>query len=178
MIGDVSNLNTADAADASPLDPGMSSSRSITSSNTSTSARPHVSKVGILPSSLPAYHRDYMEREQAKEEGAEEPQPTPSSPEGSLQPRTQADQDETARRLKPHSRSQLQLDPVSQRPSGLTPVNPPKKMKPVRWQFGIRSRNAPWEALVCIYKALSKLGCTWLIDEDFDKVHAGGEGDE
>lgn len=181
VIGDMSNLTATDAPEASPLDPNMSSSRSITSSNTSASARPYVSKVGILPSSLPAYHRDYMEREQAKEGADDEPHPTPSSPEAAPHPRSQADQEETARRLKPHSRSQLQLDPVNQRnqgPTGLTPVNPPKKPKPVRWQFGIRSRNAPWEALVCIYKALSKLGCTWLVDEEYDRVHGSGDGDE
>jgi len=58
----------------------------------------------------------------------------------------------------------------------MTPVNLSRKPKAVRWQFGIRSRNAPWEALVCIYKALSKLGCGWVPDEDYETAQ-GNEGD-
>lgn len=119
-----------------------------------------------------------MEREKAKEEGMEQSSLSTSEPEALPQPRTQAEQEEAARRLKPHSRSQLQNDSPAQRPQGLTPANPPKKPKPVRWQFGIRSRNAPWEALVCIYKALAKLECTWLVDEDYEKVHGAGDEDE
>ena len=115
-----------------------------------------------------------MEREKA---GIEEPPPAPAAPEPPAHPRTQAEQEETARRLKPHSRSQIRLDEASKRPQGLTPVHAPRKSKPVRWQFGIRSRNAPWEALVCIYKALNKLGCGWIPDEDYDKYHGSGDGD-
>lgn len=129
---------------------------------------------------MPAYHKVFMEREKAKAEGIEIPGSSPrSNLEPSIEPRSQADQEETIRRLKPHSRSQLRLDEANKRPQGLTPVNPPKKQKPVRWQFGIRSRNAPWEALVCIYKALNKLGAGWIIDEDYDKEHGGDDdGDD
>ena len=87
-----------------------------------------------------------------------------------------------ARRLKPHSRSQLRMDEAAKRPQGMTPINPTKKPKPVRWQFGIRSRNAPWEALLTIHKALRKLGATYIPDEDFDprqgkdSVPPSGEG--
>jgi len=143
----------------------MSSARSVTSTSTGATPRPYVSKVGILPSSLPAYHKDYMA-------GIVDPTvaPAPNEPPGPA--RTQAEQEETARRLRPHSRpSQLRLEEASKRPQGMTPVNLSKKPKPVRWQFGIRSRNAPWEALSCIYKALAKLGCGWVMDEDYDKVH-------
>ncbi|KAK3325190.1 putative serine/threonine protein kinase [Apodospora peruviana] len=174
------NITTpGDETNMSPmLDPNMSSARSITSTSTGTSPRPYVSKVGILPSSLPAYHKVFMEREKAKAEGIEISGSSPSNNlEPSVEPRSQADQEETIRRLKPHSRSQLRLDEQNKRPQGLTPVNPPKKQKPVRWQFGIRSRNAPWEALVCIYKALSKLGAGWIVDEDYDKEHDGDGGD-
>ncbi|KAK4191192.1 kinase-like domain-containing protein [Podospora australis] len=167
---------TSDDPGASPLlDPAMSSARSVTSTSTGISARPYVSKVGILPSSLPAYHKVYMEREKSKAEGnIHFPDVAANVPEATPQPRSQADQEETLRRLKPHNRSFTRLEDAK-RPQGLTPVNPPpKKTKPVRWQFGIRSRNAPWEALVCIYKALSKLGAGWLVDEDYDLVH----GDE
>lgn len=155
----------------------MSSARSITSTSTSTGAspRPYVSKVGILPSSLPAYHKEYLEREKA---GIENESPPPTAPnEPPVQPRTPAEQEETARRLKPHARSPLRLAETNKRPQGLTPVTSTKKPKPIRWQFGIRSRNAPWEALVCIYKALHKLGCGWILDEDFEKVDGNGDAD-
>ena len=165
------SLNAEADTGASPLG---SSSRSITSTSTSASPRPYVSKVGVLPSSLPAYHKDYMEREKG---GFEEAPPAPDAPEPTIHPRSQAEQEETIRRLKPHSRSQIRLDEASKRPQGLTPVHAPRKSKPVRWQFGIRSRNAPWEALVCIYKALNKLGCGWIPDEDYDKYHGSGDGD-
>lgn len=55
----------------------------------------------------------------------------------------------------------------------MAPSNPPKKTKPVKWQFGIRSRNTPWEALMCIHKALHKLGATYLPDEDYDQKASG-----
>ncbi|KAK0728677.1 Pkinase-domain-containing protein [Lasiosphaeria miniovina] len=168
----------ADELNVSPMmDANMSSARSITSVSTGTSTRPYVSKVGILPSSLPPYHKVFMEREKAKADGIEVPDSSPRVDELGSQPRSQAEQEETVRRLKPHSRSQLRLDEANKRPQGLTPVNPPKKTKPVRWQFGIRSRNAPWEALVCIYKALSKLGARWIVDEDYEKDHEG-EGED
>ncbi len=171
IIAGMGGLGTDSDSGASPL-ASMSSARSVTSNSTSISPRPYVSKVGILPSSLPAYHTDYMA-------GVQDPTapPIPSEPPTSALARTPAKQEETARRLRPHARnSQLRLDDAGKRPQGLTPVNPPKKAKQVRWQFGIRSRNSPWEALLCIYKALSKLGCSWIIDEDYEKVH-GADGD-
>ncbi|KAJ2979762.1 hypothetical protein NUW58_g7121 [Xylaria curta] len=147
---------------ASPL---ADSTRS-TSTVTSASPRGYVSHVGILPTSLPALHREYLERQNA---GIEEPLDAPV-PEVPLQPRTPAEQQEAVRRLKPHSKNTVRHDENHSRPQQMTPVAP-KKAKPVRWQFGIRSRNAPFEALLCIYKALAKLGATWLQDEDYNKVH-------
>ncbi|KAL2132808.1 hypothetical protein VTI74DRAFT_3358 [Chaetomium olivicolor] len=173
-------LAAEDVTTPSPnlLDANMSSARSVASTSTGTSARPpYVSKVGILPSSVPVYHKAFMEREKARAEGIELPDAPPTVPEPAAQPRSQAEQEETLRRLKPHSRSFVRLDDAS-RPQGLTPVNPPKKNKPVRWQFGIRSRNAPWEALLCIYKALYKLGATWLVDEGYDAAHADHDEDD
>jgi carbon catabolite-derepressing protein kinase len=76
-----------------------------------------------------------------------------------------AEKAETVRRLKPHSRSQLKLD-EAKKPAGMTPV-PVKKNRPTKWQFGIRSRNQPLEALGCIYRALEKLGAEWVIDEEW-----------
>jgi len=151
-------LNTDADSAASPL-ASMSSARSVTSTSTGTTQRPYASRIGILPSSLPAYHRDYMA-------GIANPDAAPAPSEPPAPARTQAEQEETARRLRPHSRTPPRLDESGARPQSLTPVNPPKKAKAVRWQFGIRSRNSPWEALSCIYKALQKLDATWVLDED------------
>ncbi|KAI5860297.1 Pkinase-domain-containing protein [Durotheca rogersii] len=150
---------------ASPL---ADSTRSTTSTITSSSPRGYVSHVGILPTSLPPLHKKYLERHNAGEEPLDV-QPMPDV----LQPRTPAEQQEAARRLKPHSKSALRLDDSQFHPQTMTPVTP-RRSKQVRWQFGIRSRNAPFEALLCIYKSLSKLGATWVLDEDYEKVHGSG----
>jgi len=84
-----------------------------------------------------------------------------------LAPQTEAEKSENARRLNPHSRSQLKLDEASKRPAGMTQL-PTKKAKPTKWQFGIRSRNQPLEAIGCIYRALQKLGAEWIVEEDWE----------
>lgn len=155
--------NEFDSA-ASPL---AESTRSNASTVTSTSPRGYVSKIGILPTSLPALHKECLDRHNAGDEGAVEDQPLPDLP---AQPRTPAEHQEAIRRLKPHSKGNARLDDGQSRPAPMTPVVT-KKNKPVRWQFGIRSRNAPWEALLCIYKALHKLNATWVVNEDYDEVH-------
>lgn len=127
--------------------------------------RQHISRVGILPTSLPEFHKGFME---AKKAGKSlDTALSPISPDNS-EPQTlsAAEQAEAARRLKPHSRSQLKLDEAGRKPAGMTPV-PVKKSKPTRWQFGIRSRNQPLEAIGCIYRALQKLGAEWKVDEDW-----------
>lgn len=79
---------------------------------------------------------------------------------------SEKEQAETARRLKPHSRGPTKPDDLSQKPQGMTPVHV-KKSRPTRWQFGIRSRNQPLEAMGCIYRALQELGAEWKIkDQD------------
>ncbi|KAK8085257.1 hypothetical protein PG997_006528 [Apiospora hydei] len=169
MRGQAAQETELSESQASPLN---ESARSTTSTVTSNSPRGYVSKVGILPTSLPALHKEYLERQNA---GIEEPlksQPVPDIP---LQPRTPQEQQEAVRRLKPHSKSAVKLDDGA-RPQTMTPVAP-KKTKPLRWQFGIRSRNAPWEALLCIYKALSKLKASWIVDEDYEKLQGEGEHD-
>jgi carbon catabolite-derepressing protein kinase len=93
------------------------------------------------------------------------------------QPQTDAEKAETARRLNPHSKSQLKLDEASKRPAGMTPV-PQKKAKPTKWQFGIRSRNQPLEAIGCIYRALQKLGAEWVVDEGWEASRQGLQEDE
>lgn len=154
----------------------ISSTRSAISPG-GTSPRPYVNKVGILPSSLPAYHKDYMEREKSGINHEPLP-PTISINDEMPKTRTEAEKEEAARRLNPHARSAIRLDESSKRPQGMTPINTPaKKPKPVRWQFGIRSRNAPWEALLCIHKALHKLGASYLPDEGYDQAHGRGGDD-
>ncbi|KAL1896402.1 Protein kinase [Ceratocystis pirilliformis] len=149
----------------SPSAPSIASVQSST-----TGPRSYVSKVGILPSSIPAYHKTYVDKEKSGPVDAVAPSVIVDDPSGS---RTDADKEETARRLKPHSRNTGRIDETNQRPQGLTPVNPPKKAKPVRWQFGIRSRNAPWEALLCIHKALAKLGAMYIPDENWEPMESG-----
>ena len=151
------------------------SPRSSSSIGTDRSIRPYVSKIGILPSSLPAYHRDYME---AKRSGRnlDSHLSTAHSETTGPQPQTDAEKVETARRLNPHSRSQLKLDEASKRPAGMTPV-PQKKAKPTKWQFGIRSRNQPLEAIGCIYRALQKLGAEWVVDEEEESQRSESEGE-
>lgn len=92
-------------------------------------------------------------------------------------PQTEAEKAETARRLNPLSRSQLKLDEISKRPAGMTPV-PQKKSKPTKWQFGIRSRNQPLEAIGCIYRALQKLGAQWTLDEEEWSPRQDGSDDD
>jgi carbon catabolite-derepressing protein kinase len=150
------------------LSPG--SQNTITSTGTDRSVRPYISKIGVLPSSLPAYHKAFME---ARKAGKDTKLSPPQIDEHSG-PHVQstAEQAETARRLKPHSRSQLKLE-EAKKPAGMTPV-PAKKSRPTKWQFGIRSRNQPLEAIGCIYRALQKLGAEWVVDEDFRPRDRGG----
>lgn len=140
-----------------------SSQNTNTSTGSDRSVRPYISKIGVLPSSLPAIHRAFMEARKA----GKDPKLSPPKIDEPAEPRIQssAEQAETARRLKPHSRSHLKLEDAK-KPAGLTPV-PVKKTKPTKWQFGIRSRNQPLEAIGCIYRALQKLGAEWVVDEDF-----------
>lgn len=165
--------------------PSMSSASGRSGGSTlgsSVSPRPYVSKIGVLPSSLPSYHKDYSERMRAGGASEEDSGPAPLvlNVDEPVQARTEADKEETARRLKPHSRSQVRLDDAARAAAGaptpVSPATPAKKAKPVRWQFGIRSRNAPWEALLCIHKALHKLGATHLPDENFDSMLGDGTG--
>jgi carbon catabolite-derepressing protein kinase len=127
-------------------------------SGTQTDTRTHVSTIAILPSSLPEYHTAYMKgrpkpasgaAEQSAEKVEEEPQEQSSE-----------QQAENLRRLRPHSRSTQNPNMNVGTPESLTPI-PAKKSRPTKWQFGIRSRNAPSEAMLAIYKALSAMGAEW-----------------
>lgn len=133
-----------------PLGPTIPNERPRLNSTTSgmdTMRSPH-STIAILPSSLPDFHVAFMKGRPIPEEASLEKQSTD-------------ERNATARRFKPHSRSQLALEKVY-RPEGLTPIPAAsKKARPTKWQFGIRSRNQPAEAMLAIYKALKAMGAEW-----------------
>ena len=140
----------------------------------------YVSKIGILASSMPYYHNQYMERIQADKMKKAQAQASHSDGEPlepheaayfqnlsiDTSPREQSseEQAETARRLKPHSRSTLQIQYITsqapQKPDE-SKQNVPKKQPRTKWQFGIRSRNLPHEAIHCVYKALKAQNAQW-----------------
>ena len=140
--------------------------------------KPYVSQIGILPSSMPYWHNQYMEKIKADElnepyEADPEPDYATSfahlSTSDSTHEQSSEDQAATKRHLMPHSRSTIHLHNISaaqaKNPEALTPV-PPKKPRPTKWQFGIRSRNSPLEAMGCIYRALLKQGAEWECPEE------------
>ena len=150
--------------------------------------QPRVSNVRVLNTSIPHVHKDLVEaRERAKQRG-EDPDTVlhPSEhteDDSSLLPipeekwddgtkssrvRPKDEQEATAKALKPHSRSVTDLtDPRALRPQKLAPASkekepkPAAKLKPKKWQFGIRSRNAPFEAMKCLYTALKAVDADW-----------------
>lgn len=122
-------------------------------------ARSPGSSIGILPSSLPEYHLAYMKGQTTKT-------PTSTHPEDRDEydhPRTKEEQEATAKRLKPHSKSPGNMHRNVEKPEPMTsiPDKTAKKSRPTKWQFGIRSRNTPAEAMLAIYKALRKMGAEW-----------------
>ena len=148
---------------------------------------PRVSTVRILPTSIPWVHNQLMERmRRDKEAGLSSESPAKGDEsemgEGLSQERSQADQEETARRLKPHSRSSIHLQELNARhaaePDGNKPAQP-KKQKQTKWQFGIRSRNQPHEAMLSLYKMLRREGAQWSYDwpeEEDEEKRKSGEG--
>jgi len=162
--GDPANLAPSTRPNAlmdaiSPL-----STSSINTDRLASTPRPYVSTIGILPSSLPAYHKAWMEARKAGNPTSN--LSTLHSEDHEPHAQTDAEKAETARRLNPHSRSQNKMDEATKRGvPGMTPVSAPKKAKPTKWQFGIRSRSQPLEAIGCIYRALQKLGATWTMPE-------------
>lgn len=129
-----------------------------TGSSNIVEARSPASTVAILTSSTPAYHTQYMAGHAAHPREAQ-------APEGADIPRNDEEREAMARRLKPHSRSSTNLArQAEEKPQAATDSNgkpTSKKSRPIKWQFGIRSRNSPTEALVAIYKSLSKMGAQW-----------------
>lgn len=152
--------------------------------------RPRVSTVKVLNTSLPGVHEDLLKvREKARADGKDpdsifqlpsgendhsltQPIPEEIDDQAGLPVKLpQADQDATARALKPHSKSFTNLADaaVQKDKSHLTPTaseqekerKPPVKSKGRKWQFGIRSRNQPFEAMKCLYNALTTAGAEW-----------------
>lgn len=148
-------------------------------------ARSPGSTIGILPSSLPEYHIAYMKGQATKSQPPA--QVDDKEPEHD-HPRTKEEQEATAKRLKPHSKSSANMSRNVEKPEPMTslPDKQAKKQRPTKWQFGIRSRNTPAEAMLAIYKALSKMGAEWEVpkpkeqgaEQSEDCSERSREGDE
>ena len=157
----------------------------------------YVSKIGILTSSLPMYHNQFMKARKADQERKRmQVRGEPLEPDeakmlsnmsldvpGAPAERSSEEQAETARRLKPHSRSTIQLQNITaQAPNSegvLLDMRSKSKHKTPRWQFGIRSRNEPVDAVKCLYKALESMGdCQWQMSPPEDPTTADNNGDK
>jgi carbon catabolite-derepressing protein kinase len=152
----------------------------------------YVSKIGILASSMPYYHNQYMEL-QKKQKEVEREKRTLRSQGEPLEPheteyfaklsldsetREQSPEEQAAtkQRLKPHSRSTLQLQYITAQPREKPedPTQAGTKKHRTRWQFGIRSRNLPHEAIHCVYKALAAQKAEWEIPKPPAKAPCKG----
>ncbi|KAL6712761.1 Protein kinase [Lecanora helva] len=155
----------------------------------------YVSKIGILTTSLPFYHNQYMkakkeeeERQRLQQQGEPlEPRELEMVKNMSLEVgsgyQSKEQQAETIRRLKPHSRSTIQIQQIlknaSENPEEEAAHTAKSKPRNPKWQFGIRSKNEPIDALKCLYKALETMGdCQWQVpreDSNADQME-GREG--
>lgn len=129
-----------------------------------------VSHVRILPTSVPYVHDQLMEqRERERRARAEDhdrwleerAQTAAENPDkASRDDRSLDDQEATARALKPHSRSIIDLDKLRFEPPEVRyTAQMPKRTR--KWQFGIRSRNQPYEAMLYLYRAIDAQGGIW-----------------
>ncbi|KXL41497.1 MAG: hypothetical protein FE78DRAFT_156326 [Acidomyces sp. 'richmondensis'] len=154
----------------------------------SPTSRSPASTVAILPSSLPDYHAAFMRgQHSSQQESGSSPTHnhniTTDDPTAPARPRTKEEQEAAARRLKPHSKSPTPQAPGQQLsrhrttadvPEPLTPATTSTRKsggsgsghhKPIKWQFGIRSRNTPSEAMLALYRALGKMGAVWEVPQ-------------
>ena len=155
----------------------------------------YVSKIGILTTSLPMYHNQIMkakkedeERRRAEEEGEPlEPHEvemlSKMSREVGTHYQTSEQQAESIRRLKPHSRSTLHIQTIlrtaSQNPEEASQPTAKPKTRQTKWQFGIRSKNEPVDAVKCLYKALETMGdCQWHIPSNRSNQDKAKEGEQ
>ena len=155
--------------------------------------KPYVSKVSVLTSSLTVYHNAFMaarkkdaQRVRLQEQGEpleshEVDMLSKLSPATGQGERSSEQQAETIRHLKPHSRSSIQLQnitsqPILQEGGVVLDMKPKSKQKTTKWQFGIRSRNEPVDAIKCLYRALISMGdCQWQISPPKDHSQSNGE---
>ena len=166
---------------AAPKEDVSSLAAQVSPSNEQWTEVEYVSKVGVLASSLPVYHNQFMKARRAdlEKKRLQEHDHTSDSPDnetfsnlatqvGSPE-RSSEQQAEAARRLKPHSRSTIQLQSITANAGNpesiVLDMRSKSKHKTPRWQFGIRSRNEPVDAIKCLYKALESMGdCQWHIN--------------
>ena len=157
----------------------------------------YVSKIGILTTSLPMYHNQLMDMKKADEKRRQaeakgellEPREAEMLSKMSLGAGPDEQQSEEQQAffffmIIRHSRSTLHINAIlssaSQNPEETT-VHPAKaKGRSTRWQFGIRSKNEPVDAVKCLYKALKSMrDCQWHVSppksqsEDFSKRNKG-----
>jgi len=155
--------------------------------------RPRVSNVRVLNTSLPHVHEELLQAREVARSRNEDPDSilhpsqvldrseSVSSPipeegkdeRGNPIYRSKEEQEATSKALKPHSRSVAamnQLRTGSTKPQGMTSMGQDEKkpaapkVKQKKWQFGIRSRNAPYEAMKCLYSALRMQNADWEIN--------------
>ncbi|KAF1936867.1 serine threonine protein kinase SNF1p [Clathrospora elynae] len=115
--------------------------------------RSPVSTVAILPSSLTEYHKAYMKGHPRPSNKSQDNDSLPLTPE-----QTEEQRQISARRLKPNFRAIPEAH--RSRPEPMTSL-PAKKPRATKWQFGIRSRNQPAEAMLAIFRALNAMGADW-----------------
>lgn len=121
--------------------------------------------IGILPSSLPEFHLAFMR-------GGPQPSAKPQQPQA-------AHNAPVLGRRGPKS-NHPRLPGPGGKLEGLTPLSQPskdKKPRQTRWQFGIRSRNSPLQAVGCIYRGLKKMGAEWVVPEREGEDECEGDGD-
>lgn len=141
-----------------------------------------VSHVRILPTSVPYVHDQLMEQRERERQAREADldrwleerqhaaavnSDDPAQGEVSFE-----DQEATARALKPHSRSIIDLEKLRFEPPEShhhTTAHMPKRSR--KWQFGIRSRNQPYEAMLYLYRAIDAQGGVW----DIQPGDTGGQ---
>ena len=148
--------------------------------------RPRVSNVRVLNTSLPHVHGEVMQMRSLAKARGEDPDlalQLQQNDEVFLLPeevkdakglpvyRSKEEQDATSKALKPHSRSVTNISALqgSTKPEMMTPASDDKdaskksKRPGRKWQFGIRSRNQPYEAMRCLFLALKEIGAEWEI---------------
>lgn len=124
---------------------------------------PRLSHVRILPTSLPYVHDQIMEQRDGIRERARRQRADAEHKAGISEDRALEQQAATFRALKPHARSVVDLDKLRLEPPEEFHAAPMPSKRSRKWQFGIRSRNQPYEAMLCLYKAIEAIGGVWEI---------------